>query len=413
MSLYNLLRSSSFQIGFPLLLAIQLCLSQEQVFSLLASYQELVNVIPYILFALVILLSQPFNQGTTGLVSLLMLVSYYMIHNWLKVPLDDINKIIFVLLATLLPLNLLLIHALPDKRILSRFGVTFSLFILLQLVWVSILLQHLSAIDISWLWQSFLKPLPTLSPSPLMLIILSFFITAFSALILLCREQSSDQIIFITLLFTSVMLFSFNKPLMPALTSSITAILLLISIINSSHELAFIDQLTELPGRRSLEVEIKHLSGLYTIAMVDIDHFKHFNDTYGHRTGDEVLRLVAQLMSKNKGRGKIFRYGGEEFTILFKGRNANQCMPYLNNLRTRVAEYDLKLRDYSLRKVKGIQLKGQTETVSAESVNITVSIGVADSISESIPENVMKAADKALYRAKNGGRNRVTNLRFA
>ncbi len=413
MSLYNLFRSSFFQLGFPLVLAIQVCLSQKQIFTLLVSYHELVNAVPYILFALVILLSQPFNQGSTGLVSLLMLLSYYVIQNWLMVPLEDMNRVIFVLLATLLPINLLLIHALPDKRILSRFGVTFSLFILLQLVWLSILLENLSTIDISWLWQSFLKPLPTLSPSPLIIIILSFFLTTFSALILLFRDNNSDQAIYITLLFTSVMFLSFNQPLMPALTTSIAAVLLLISIINSSHELAFIDQLTELPGRRSLEVEIKHLSGLYTIAMIDIDHFKHFNDTFGHRTGDEVLRLVAQLMSQNKGRGKIFRYGGEEFTILFKGKNANQCMPYLNTLRTRVAEYDLKIRDHTSRPIKGVDLNGKTDKTSNESVNITVSIGVADSISETIPENVIKAADKALYRAKNGGRNRVTNLRFA
>lgn len=413
MSLYNLFRSSIFRIGFPLLLAIQLYLSQEQIFTLLASYHELVYSVPYILFALVIILSQPFNQGSTGLVSLLMLLSYYVIQTWLKIPQEDMSRVIFVLLTTLLPLNLFLIHALPDKRILSRFGLTFSLFILLQLVWLSILLQNITITDVSWLWQSLLKPLPTLSPSPLIIIILSFFLTTFSALILLFRNQKSDQAVYITLLFTTIMFLSFNQPLMPALTASIAAILLLILIINSSHELAFIDQLTELPGRRSLEIEIKHLTGLYTIAMIDIDHFKHFNDTYGHRTGDEVLRLVAQLMSKNKGRGKIFRYGGEEFTILFKGKNANQCMPYLNSLRTRVAEYDLKIRDHTSRPIMGVDIKSKTELNSNESINITVSIGVADSISESIPENVMKAADKALYRAKNGGRNRVTNLRFA
>jgi len=345
-----------------------------------------------------------------------MLLGYYVTQNWLSIPIaNDTDRITFVLFATLLPLNLLLIYPLPEKRILSRFGAAYCGFILLQFLWVYIALEQLALMDISWLWQSFIKPLQTISPSPLVIIMLVFLLTLISALVLLFRGDDSDESIFIALLFTGVLILSFNQPIMPELCFSLAAVVLLITIINSSHELAFIDQLTELPGRRALEIEITNLSGLYTIAMIDIDHFKDFNDTYGHRTGDEVLRLVAQLMSKKKGKGKIFRYGGEEFTVLFKGKNANQCMSYFNSLRTRVAEYDLKIRNHKTRPIRGGKgvLKMKPEQVEEESVNITVSIGVADSLSELSPENVMKAADKALYRAKNSGRNKVTNLRFA
>ncbi len=412
----SLFRSSLFKIGFPIILAVQVCLPNEQLFTLLASYQELLNALPYVLFTIVLLLSQPFNQGSTGLVSLLMLLGYYVMHNWLSLPIaNDTGRITFVLFATLLPINLLLIHLLPEKRLLSRFGAAYCGFLLLQFLWLFIVLYQLAMMDVSWLWQSYLKSLPTFSPSPLVIIILAFLLTLISALVLLVRRENSDQSIFIAQLFTGVLILSFYQPQMPAISFTLAAILLLMTIINSTHELAFIDQLTELPGRRALEIEIKNLSGLYTIAMIDIDHFKHFNDTYGHRTGDEVLRLVAQLMSKNKGRGKLFRFGGEEFTVLFKGNNANQCMSYFNNLRTRVAEYDLKIRNHESRPSigGGINLKIKPEQVEKESVNITVSIGVADSLSEHSPENVIKAADKALYRAKNSGRNRVTNLRFA
>ncbi|RTR38882.1 GGDEF domain-containing protein [Shewanella canadensis] len=409
-------RSSLFKIGFPILLAILVYLPNEQLFTLLATYQELLNALPYVLLTLVLFLSQPFNQGSTGLVSLLMLLGYYVTQNWLSLPIaNDTDRITFVLFATLLPLNILLIHLLPEKRILSRFGAAYCGFILLQFLWVYIALGQLALMDISWLWQSFIKPLPTISPAPLVVIILAFLLTLISALLLLFRGNNYEQSIFIALLFSSVLVLSFYQPLMPELCFSLAAAVLLITIIDSSHELAFIDQLTELPGRRALEIEITNLSGLYTIAMIDIDHFKHFNDTYGHRTGDEVLRLVAQLMSKNKGKGKLFRYGGEEFTVLFKGKNANQCMPYFNSLRTRVAEYDLKLRNYKSRPIRGggVVLKMKPEQVEEESVSITVSIGVADSLSELSPENVIQAADKALYRAKNSGRNKVTNLRFA
>lgn len=413
MSLY---RSSLFKIGFPIFLAAQVYLPNEQLFTILFTYRELLHGLPYLLLTLVLLLSQPFNQGSTGLVSLLMLLGYYVTQHCFNLPIaNDTDRITFVLFATLLPLNLLLIYALPEKRILSRFGAAYCGLILLQFLWVYIALEQLALMEISWLWQSFIKPLPTISSSPLVIIILASLLTLISTLVLLFRGDYSDQSVFIAQLFTGVLILSINEPLMPELCFSLAASVLLITIISSSHELAFIDQLTELPGRRALEIEITNLSGLYTIAMIDIDHFKHFNDTYGHRTGDEVLRLVAQLMSKNKGRGKIFRYGGEEFTVLFKGKNANQCMSYFNSLRTRVAEYDLTLRNHKTRPIKGGKgsLKIKSEQIEEESVNITVSIGVADSLSERSPENVMKAADKALYRAKNGGRNRVTNLRFA
>ncbi|MEI8597157.1 GGDEF domain-containing protein [Vibrio sp. M60_M31a] len=61
------------------------------------------------------------------------------------------------------------------------------------------------------------------------------------------------------------------------------------------------------------------MDGKYTIAMLDVDHFKNFNDTYGHDTGDNVLKLVATLLMKTRGGAKAYRFGGEEFTILFKG----------------------------------------------------------------------------------------------
>ncbi len=184
--------------------------------------------------------------------------------------------------------------------------------------------------------------------------------------------------------------------------------------------MAFIDQLTELQGRRALEIEMEHISGLYTIAMLDVDHFKKFNDDYGHRTGDEVLKLVALIMKQTEGKAQVFRYGGEEFIILFKGKNSNQCLPYLNQLRARIADYDLIIRDHHERPILDKDAKNnQHEIGEHKKVHVTVSIGVADSINDRTKQHnlgtdeVFKAADKALYRAKSGGRNRVTNLRFA
>src|SRR4029077_7824091 len=81
---------------------------------------------------------------------------------------------------------------------------------------------------------------------------------------------------------------------------------------------AFVDALTGLPNRRALDEALARLSGDYALAMVDVDHFKQFNDTHGHDAGDRVLRSVAQQLRATRG-GQAFRYGGEEFCLLFTG----------------------------------------------------------------------------------------------
>lgn len=85
--------------------------------------------------------------------------------------------------------------------------------------------------------------------------------------------------------------------------------------------MAYQDELTSLPGRRALKEYLLKLGSEYTIAMFDIDHFKKFNDTHGHDVGDQVLRMVASKLATVSGRGKSFRYGGEEFTLVFSEKS--------------------------------------------------------------------------------------------
>ncbi|WP_076411295.1 GGDEF domain-containing protein [Shewanella sp. UCD-KL12] len=421
MSSFVIIRSAPFRVLFPLILAILLCYSLDNISAMLTSYEGLIESFPFIMLSIVIFLSQPFNQGATGLVALLMAISFYLMQNFIDFDtINDLQKFSYYLIAFALPLNLFIIHFLPEKRLLSRFGLNYLFFIIFQVLWCFLLIEQLEAKHVSWLWAAYLKPLPTLSSSPFLLIIISIVLTVVSALMVLFRNSNFDHTVYINLLFSTLALVLFDTPSIPAICFSFAAILLVISIITSSHELAFIDQLTELQGRRALEIEMEHISGLYTIAMLDVDYFKKFNDDYGHRTGDEVLKLVAQLMKNTGGKAQVFRYGGEEFVILFKAKNSNQCLPYLNQLRANIADYDLIIRDHHERPILDKDGKhNQHQVGEHKKVNITVSIGVADSINDRTKEHnlgtdeVFKAADKALYRAKSGGRNRVTNLRFA
>ena len=177
------------------------------------------------------------------------------------------------------------------------------------------------------------------------------------------------------------------------------------AVIEASYLMAYRDGLTELPGRRALNEALPRLSGQFTVAMVDVDHFKRFNDRYGHDAGDQVLRLVAARLAHASGGGTAYRYGGEEFALLFPGKGAEECLPHLEELRETVETSRFTLRRRFRPRNKPAAPKGRK---TREAIVITVSIGVAEkNHRHSTADQVIQAADKALYRAKEAGRNRV------
>ena len=226
------------------------------------------------------------------------------------------------------------------------------------------------------------------------------------------------------------------------------ALILAASLIETSYVLAYHDELTGIRGRRAFNESLLSLDQQYAIAIVDIDHFKKFNDTYGHDVGDQVLCLVAKRLSQVGGDGQAFRCGGEEFAIVFRNTSAKEAFDHLDALRQiiekstfqmrgserraeakaertanasaekssnrRAGELDRRKpakkkaglrRDGRIRPSSGAQLRANQQP---DHLSVTVSIGVAEpSTRYRQPEQVIQAADQALYRAKNKGRNRV------
>jgi len=122
------------------------------------------------------------------------------------------------------------------------------------------------------------------------------------------------------------------------------ALVLVVSLVEHAHALAYVDALTSLPSRRALDEFLPQLHGRFALAMVDIDHFKRFNDAYGHIAGDQMLRKVAGLLTTVGGGGRVFRYGGEEFCVVFPGRARQDTLPHLESLRARIDATGFSLR---------------------------------------------------------------------
>ena len=180
-------------------------------------------------------------------------------------------------------------------------------------------------------------------------------------------------------------------------------------VAHEAYQMAFRDELTGLPGRRALNERMQRLGRNYVLAMGDVDHFKKFNDTHGHDVGDQVLRLVASKLSKiTSGGGKAYRYGGEEFAIVFASKSLEECLPHLDAIREVIANYEIQLRNPDNRPKDDQQGRQRRGAAAATSVAVTISIGVAERLVEHrTPEEVLKAADQALYAAKGAGRNCV------
>ncbi len=196
------------------------------------------------------------------------------------------------------------------------------------------------------------------------------------------------------------------------------ALILAVSLIETSYVLAYHDELTGIRGRRAFNDALLSLDQQYAIAIVDIDHFKKFNDTYGHDTGDQVLCMVAARLAKVSGGGQAFRCGGEEFAIIFRETSAKDAFDHVDRLRQVIEKSAFKVRGLERRTAmregeadRRKPAKKKSRTVLSQppgELSVTVSIGVAEpSTRNRQPEQVIQAADQALYRAKERGRNRV------
>lgn len=160
---------------------------------------------------------------------------------------------------------------------------------------------------------------------------------------------------------------------------------------------AMTDALTNLANRKSFDEALeRHCDSdegkNITLAVLDIDHFKRFNDTWGHQTGDQVLRYVASVLSRiGRAPRMAARYGGEEFAMIFPSENMAVVERLLNEARQEIASRVLKRR-----------------STNEDLGTVTISVGIAQRDYGEDAFDLLDRADKALYQSKNGGRNMVT-----
>jgi diguanylate cyclase (GGDEF)-like protein len=371
--------------------------------------QELAVAAPYLTAALGMFLAVHFHRGRPFFMLLVTCLFYW----WSRsldgaAPWNPDGQGLFQAFALLLPVNITILCFMRERGILSAPGRLRIVFLLLQTgaAW-ALFHNHYDAVMpyVTRRFHPLTLPGGVAVPQPALLVtLLAFILLAIRG----ARRQSPIDSGFLGVLVA--LFLALNR--LPDAHATIAfatagALILTLSILQESYNMAFRDDLTGLPARRALNESLHGLGRRYTVAMLDVDHFKKFNDTYGHDVGDQVLKMVGKKIMGVGGGGKPYRYGGEEFTVIFPRRSAADAIPHLEELRKTIADYQLFIRTAD-RPKDTKQGKEQRGTGGGEYVSVTISIGVAESgDGQSTPALVLKSADEALYRAKKQGRNRV------
>ena len=395
----------------PLLLLFLVLFFRERISALDPAYRHLLQYLPYLSLAIVIALSVYYSRARLLCATGVLVVVYYLIHHYLQSSLQQPETLlIYACVSLVQPFYLLGLLFVPERGLLNRYGIL-VLASLLMVCMATLYVLHFHADYLSEnaaAWFA-VKPFPGLVLS--LAAAAAYLLVMLISLVRLTRNNDDFAlVIFSVTLFSSVTLARLDLANISALMFVAASLSLIIALLNSSYDMAYRDELTGLLGRRALNDRLKGLGRQYVLAMMDVDHFKKFNDTHGHDIGDEVLKMVARQIGNVGGGGTAYRYGGEEFCVVFSGKDLEYAEPWLEDVRLDIQDYKLTLRDTSQRaksREEAERRRGRRRKPrNAPTVSVTISIGMAEpSEKNRKPEEVLKAADQALYKAKKKGRN--------
>lgn len=366
------------------------------------AYWPVAEVLPELLALILIILAWRFRRSRLAVAAILIAVSSFLLRQPALTDVANNSSTYLKAMALLLPLNLGILILFRDQPLQRPVPLIHLALVLLQPWFTFYLVAAASRPESAGdgtAWGSVIG-----SPQAALL---AFLIAAVFTVLAFAFRRGTFEIAMLWVLAASALaILSARGPQSTSLLMAAAQLAMLFAVVEDSYRLAYHDQLTGLPGRRALDEALGQLDGDYVLAMVDVDHFKKFNDRFGHDVGDQALRMVGDELARVGDGGRSYRYGGEEFSVIFTGRKPAQTWDTLDQLRDSIAG-----RSFSIRSPKRPRKKPEKPSRPVkppEKVNLTVSIGAAGPTPRRTePDEVLKAADGGLYKAKRRGRNRV------
>jgi len=413
------LRRSIYLLSTPTLITVLIVSFITEITHITQPIFFALPLLPYVIFIGALALAFIFNNNREFMIVIFLSLIYWAI-SFLIFKNNSILAInqrehLTYYVTFLLPLNFIIFSFTTERGIFSRYGQKQFAIIIIQLIIVALLLKYpLNPISAIFKNQYF----SILSHSSVYIPQLSIISFEFSLLVLASIIIHQPTIrqggFFGSLIFIFLSFLNLDNPDAFTLFYALSGILLITTIILNSYTLAYHDELTGLSSRRALKQYMMSLGSNYSLAMVDVDHFKMVNDKYGHDVGDQVLRQLAGYLRNAGGGAKAYRYGGEEFTIVYNNKTAAEAADYANELRKQIEKDTFSIRNKDDRPTRSRKHKKQNSKKSKSSKNknenlsYTVSIGIAEHReNHKTPFETLKVSDKALYAAKQKGRNCV------
>lgn len=357
------------------------------------------DVLAEVMAVLLLILAGRFRRGRLAVATVIIAFSNFVVRGPLSAPPGNPGLDV---LALILPLNIAVLALLPERPLFHPLTGSFITSFAIQAWFATVLSSRLEQGRGPVLFTSIADLLSAPQLGGLVFLIAGVFV----ALCFAARRGAFEGSLLWVLASAAIALLGDRGPHAATLAFVAAQLVLLLGVVEDSYRLAYHDELTGLPGRRALDEAMRFLDGEYSIAMVDVDQFKRFNDRHGHAAGDQALKMIAAELQQVGGGGRSFRYGGEEFAVLFPSTPAAEAREPLDEVRLAIADRKFALRAPDRpRKRPDSPAKRATQP---RLIRVTVSIGVAGPNSRRIDADaVLRAADRALYRAKSAGRNRV------
>ena len=396
----------------PMILLIAAILLRTEMLELYPAYGQLFEWLPHLIFTCALVFCASFNLSRPFTIIITLLLVYILIQTQLQMSLNDPRALmIYTSISFVFPVTALLLFFISERGLNNQHGMIVISIAPIQMCLILFVYYFVPDPSLISTINTYMpiKPINgyVLSITASLFYLLTFLIGLYK---LTKTNEEAEVSILVVLLFSYTTLAFFDQVKISTIMFSAAGLALIVNLVQSSYNMAYRDELTGLLGRRALNDRLKGLRNRFVIAMTDVDHFKKFNDTHGHNIGDEILKMVADKLGAVEGGGTAFRYGGEEFCILFPGKTIDECAPYLEVMRKSVENYKMTVRKTEHRSItaeSGIERRGRrSKNRDNKIVSVTISIGVAEKNDKfDNADAVMKAADKALYKAKKSGRN--------
>ncbi len=372
----------------------------------------LVRIYPYVVLAAGIWFGWHFNRSRLifVIVTLALADRFLLVFAEGSAASVGAGRIVYNAVCILLPLNLVVFSLVKERGFITWHGKWPLGMVFLQIIIVTVIGAWKQLGLSTFLEFSFIK-LPLFNLIPMAQPGLVAFGAAFFILIFrYVQHRGSIECAFFWTLVSSFFALALGDigP-MSTIFFATAGLVLVISVIETSFNLSFYDDLTGLPARRAFNETISKIGRHFTVAMIEVDSFKKINDRYGLLVGDQVLRMVATKLGKVTGGGLSYRYSGQRFTVVFPVKFVDETIPHLESLRKGVEIYSFILRGPKRPREKPANLEKYRG--AQKRISITIAIGVVERIESKVkPKYVIKGADQALLNAQSKGGNQIATV---